>query len=79
VAAKIATTPETSEYTSIKQPLDHVKKLSPEELQRKVETYQAWTDKIRTSARDVAGEKLGEEEDKIVSLQKGRPNVIDGP
>jgi hypothetical protein len=53
--------------------------LSPEEMQRKVEKYQAWTDKIRSSGRHVSGEKLGEEGGKLLSLQKGRLNVTDGP
>jgi hypothetical protein len=54
-------------------------KMSPEEMQRKVEKYQAWTDRIRTSGRYVGSEKLGEEGGKLVGLQKGRLSVMDGP
>jgi hypothetical protein len=36
-------------------------RLSPEELQRKVETYQAWVGKFRSSGRHVSGEKLADE------------------
>jgi hypothetical protein len=53
--------------------------LSPEEMQRKVEKYQAWVDKIRSSSRHVSSEKLGEEGGKLLSLQKGRVQIIDGP
>jgi hypothetical protein len=54
-------------------------KLSPEELQRKVEKYQAWVNKIRSSGRHVSSEKLGEEGGKHLALQKGRLSVVDGP
>jgi hypothetical protein len=53
--------------------------LSPEDMQRKVERYQAWTDKIRSSDRYVTGEKLGEEGGKRLGLAKGRLSVTDGP
>jgi hypothetical protein len=53
--------------------------LSPEEMQRKVEKYHAWTEKIRSSGRHVSGEKLGEEGGKILNLQKGRLHIVDGP
>jgi hypothetical protein len=53
--------------------------LSPEEMQRKVEKYQAWIEKIRSSGRLVSSEKLGEEGGKILSLQKGRVHIVDGP
>ncbi len=53
--------------------------LSPEEMQRKFEKYQAWTEKIRSSGRHVSGEKLGEEGGRLLGLQKGRLNVTDGP
>ena len=53
--------------------------LSPEDLQRKVEKYQAWTDQLRTSGRHVYGEKLGDEGGKVVARQKGRLSFIDGP
>ena len=33
--------------------------LSPEEMQRKVEKYQAWITKIQSSGRHVSSEKLG--------------------
>jgi hypothetical protein len=53
--------------------------MSPEEMQRKVEAYQAWVGKFRSSGRHVSGEKLGEEGGKLLSLHNGRLNVVDGP
>ena len=55
------------------------RQLSPEEMQRKVEKYQAWMDKIHSSGRYVSSEKLGEEGGKLLDLQKGRLNIVDGP
>jgi len=53
--------------------------LSAEEMQRKVEKYQAWASSIRSSGRHVSSEKLAEEGGKQLSLQKGRLNIVDGP
>ena len=53
--------------------------ISPEEMQGKVERYQAWIDKIHSSGRHVASEKLGEEGDKVLRLQEGRLSIVDGP
>jgi hypothetical protein len=55
------------------------RQLSPEELQRKVEKYQAWVAKFKASGRYVSGEKLGDEGGKILSLQHGLPTLVDGP
>jgi hypothetical protein len=53
--------------------------LSPEEMQQKVEKYQAWIDKVQSSGRHVSSEKLGEEGGKLLTLNKGRINIVDGP
>jgi hypothetical protein len=55
------------------------RKLSAEEIQHKVEKYQAWIDKIHSSGRHVSSEKLGEEGGKLLSLQQGRLIIVDGP
>jgi hypothetical protein len=55
------------------------KDLSPEEIQRKVERYQAWGERMRASGRHVAGEKLAEDGGKLVNLRNGRLTVVDGP
>jgi hypothetical protein len=53
--------------------------LSPEELQRKVQMYQGWVAKFRSSGRYVSGEKLTEDGGKVASLQNGRASIVDGP
>jgi hypothetical protein len=53
--------------------------LSPEEMQRKVEKYQAWVAQFHASGRHVSGEKLGEEGGKLLSLNNGRVTIVDGP
>jgi hypothetical protein len=53
--------------------------LSAEEMQQKLEKYQAWANRIRSSGRHISSEKLGEEGGKVLSLHKGRVNVVDGP
>jgi hypothetical protein len=55
------------------------KGISPEEMQRKVQKYQAWIDKIRSAGRHVASEKLREEGGKQLALHGGRVSVVDGP
>jgi len=56
-----------------------LRNLSPEEMQQKIEKYQSWINKIRSSGRYVSSEKLGEEGGKLLSRQGGRVNVVDGP
>ena len=53
--------------------------LSPVEMQQKVARYQAWADKIRSSGRFVGSEKLGEEGGRLLTREKGRVNIVDGP
>ena len=53
------------------------KDLSPEELQRKAEKYQAWTEKI--AARKVSGERLLDEGGRILSQKNGKLAIVDGP
>ena len=48
-------------------------------MQRKVGKYQAWMAKIHSSGRYVSSEKLAEEGGKLLGLQKGRLNIVDGP
>jgi len=56
-----------------------LKNLSPEEMQRKIQKYQTWMNKIHSGGRHVSSEKLGEEGGKLLSLQKGRVSIVDGP
>jgi hypothetical protein len=53
--------------------------LSAEEIQRKVERYQAWADRVRTSGRYLSSEKLAEEGGKVLERRQGRLTVVDGP
>jgi len=55
------------------------KNLTPEEMKRKFERYQAWSNGIKASGRYVSGEKLGEEGGKALTLKEGRMTVVDGP
>ncbi len=55
------------------------KSASPEEMQQKVQRYQAWIDKIRSSGQYVTSEKLGEDGGKQLNVQNGRLTIVDGP
>jgi hypothetical protein len=48
-------------------------KLSPEEMQRAIEKYMAWTKKSIDSKR------LAEDPGRVIRSQGGRPRAIDGP
>lgn len=63
----------------IMQKPNFFQRLSPEELQRKVQAYQGWTDQLRRSDRLVSNAKLGDEGGKILSKEGGRTAVLDGP
>jgi hypothetical protein len=60
-------------------PPGHFQKMPPEELQRVVEKYRAWADKIRSSGHYVSSEKLQEEGGKSLTLHQGRLSITDGP
>lgn len=50
---------------------------SPEEMQKVVEKYIAWADKLRQEGRHRAGDEL-KEGGRILSLKNGK-HVVDGP
>ena len=52
---------------------------SPTEIQRVIEKYQAWFQRIRDSGKLVASNKLKEEGGKVLSMQGGKVSVVDGP
>jgi hypothetical protein len=58
---------------------DHFPKSSPEEMQRIIEKYRAWSDKLRAADRVVVSDKLMDEGGKVLTMQKGRVSVVDGP
>jgi hypothetical protein len=53
--------------------------LSPDQIQQKVEKYQAWIEKMHSSGRHVSSEKLGEEGGRLLAVREGRLMVTDGP
>jgi hypothetical protein len=53
--------------------------LSPSEIQRVIEKYQGWFDKLRAEGRIVNSDKLRDEGGKVLSKQGGRVTVVDGP
>ncbi len=55
------------------------RKFTPEQLQKKSASYQAWGNKMQASGRYVVGEKLGEEGGRLLSQENGRVSVVDGP
>jgi hypothetical protein len=62
-------------HRSPEVPLD----LSPEEIQQSIEGFRAWLAEIQSNGRYVVSDKLAEEGGRIVSLQAGKPVVVDGP
>jgi len=50
-------------------------KLSPEEMQKAIEKYVAWTKKPFT----VDSQRLAEEPGRVIRVQGGRPRTTDGP
>lgn len=53
--------------------------MSPEDMQRSIEKFRSWLEEIQSSGRYVVSDKLMDEGGKVVTLQAGRPTVVDGP
>jgi hypothetical protein len=53
--------------------------MSPAEMQRIVERYKAWTEKLRDRGHYVDSHKLRDEGGRVVRRQENRVRVIDGP
>lgn len=53
--------------------------MSPEEIQRVIEKYSAWSGKLAAAGKLLGGEKLKEEGGRHLSQQKGKLAVVDGP
>jgi hypothetical protein len=53
--------------------------LSPEEIQKIVERYQAWSAKIAEGGKLVGGQKLADEPGRHMQLANGKVAVRDGP
>src|SRR5262245_19921347 len=53
--------------------------LSPEEIQRVVEKYRGWVDKIKATGRYVVSDKLADEGGRVVTMREGKLSVVNGP
>ncbi len=53
--------------------------LSPEDMQRSLGKLRSWLEELKSTGRYVVSDKLMEEGGKIVTLQDGKPMVVDGP
>jgi len=58
---------------------DDFRALSPAEMQRVIERYQAWSERMLAARRVVASNKLADEGGKLLRGVKGRLVVKDGP
>lgn len=54
-------------------------RLSPEEIQKVIEKYRAWTTKVRENGRYVASQKLKDEGGRVLRKREGQFRVMDGP
>ena len=59
--------------------MERFQQLSPEEIQRIIEKYKAWTTKLRQTGRYVASQKLKEVGGRVVRKRDGQVHVVDGP
>jgi hypothetical protein len=53
--------------------------LSPEEIQKIVERYQAWSAKVAAAGKLAGGQKLADEPGRHLELANGKVAVRDGP
>ena len=53
--------------------------LSPEEIQKAIEKYFAWGDKLRKAGIFIASHKLADEPGRVMRGQGGKARVLDGP
>lgn len=53
--------------------------MSPEELQRAIERYRAWTEELKRTGRFVASDKLTEGEGRVLRKEGKELRVTDGP
>lgn len=53
--------------------------MSPEEIQKMIEKYRGWSDRLHQTGRMLEGQKLWQGEGKIVRKKGGALAVTDGP
>jgi hypothetical protein len=54
-------------------------RMPPEEIERAIGRYRAWSDELRASGRYLASDKLTDGEGRVLRPEAGRVRVIDGP
>src|ERR671937_2699154 len=54
-------------------------RMSPDEQQKGMAKYRAWSDKLRQKKVFIAAHKLAEDPGKVVRGNKGKPRISDGP
>lgn len=57
----------------------HDPRMSPEEMQKMIEKYRAWTERVARAGQLVHGEKLRSPEGRVVRRTGGELVVTDGP
>lgn len=58
---------------------DDFRELSPEEMQRVIERYRAWSERLTAAGKVIGSNKLADEGGKLLRGAKGRLVVKDGP
>ena len=53
--------------------------ISPEEMQKALEKYVAWGERMRKKGILVSSHKLADEAGKVIRGEAGKPRVMDGP
>ncbi|MCK6446091.1 MAG: YciI family protein [Planctomycetes bacterium] len=53
--------------------------LSPEDMQRIIGEYVAWSERLRSAGKLLGGEKLCDGEGKVLREKSGKATVTDGP
>jgi len=53
--------------------------LSPEEIQKIVERYREWSEKVAAAGKLVGGQKLADEPGRHLTMKSGKVAVRDGP
>jgi hypothetical protein len=53
--------------------------ISPADIQKVIEEYQAWAGRLAQQGKLVGGEKLRDEGGKVMRGSGGKTNIVDGP
>ena len=53
--------------------------MSPDEIQKVIQRYIAWRQRIQQSGRQISGHKLADRQGRVLRGRVGAPRVTDGP